>query len=361
MGVMPRLFGRRSQPLVGVDISASAIKLVELSGDEDDPQVVAFAVEPLPEGAIIDRQISDPDALASALKRTLSRAGTKTRRVALAVPGASVISKVITMPASLSENDMEEQIAVEADQYIPYPVAEVSLDFEVIGPSENDPDAVDVLLAACRREHVEALTQVLELAELEPAVVDAEPFVLENACDYLRRQMPAEGSGHTVAVIDIGNSATHVNVLHDGDSVFSREHSVGGRNLTEEIMRAYGMDLAEAAQAKKENSLPEDYRESILNPFFDEVAQLVDRSFQMFFASGRVSQHIDQLLIAGGSAYLEGIVEHFGQRLQIPAERARPLSGMKVALRSRSANLERNESALLLALGLASRTFDPVR
>ena len=119
--------------------------------------------------------------------------------------------------------------------------------------------------------------------------------------------------------------------------------------------------LAEAAQAKKENSLPEDYRESILNPFFDEVAQLVDRSFQMFFASGRVSQHIDQLLIAGGSAYLEGIVEHLGQRLQIPAERARPLSGMKVALRSRSANLERNESALLLALGLASRTFDPVR
>ena len=327
MGVMPRLFGRKSQPLVGVDISASAIKLVELSGSEDDPQVVAFAVEPLPEGAIVDRQVNDADALANALKRTLSRAGTKTRRVALAVPGASVISKVITMPASLSENDMEEQIAVEADQYIPYPVAEVSLDFEVIGPSESDPDAVDVLLAACRREHVEALTQVLELAELEPAVIDAEPFVLENACDYLRHQMPEEGSGHTVAVIDIGNSATHVNVLHDGDSVFSREQSVGGRNLTEEIMRAYGMDLVEAARAKKENTLPEDYREAILTPFFDEIAQLVDRSFQMFFASGRVSQQIDQLLIAGGSAYLDGIVEHLGQRLQIRAERARPVFG----------------------------------
>lgn len=361
MGVFSRLLGRQSQPLVGADISASAIKLVELAGSEDDPQVVAFAVEPLPEGAVVDRQISDPDAVASALKRGLSKAGTKTQRIALAVPGASVISKVITMSASLSESDLEEQIAVEADQYIPYPIAEVSLDFEVIGPSLDDPETVDVLLAACRREHVDALTQMLEQAGLVPAVIDAEPFALENACEYLQPQMPDGGRDHTVAVIDIGNSATHVNILHNGDSVFSREHSVGGRNLTEEIMRAYGMDLAEAAQAKKEGKLPEDYREAILLPFFDEIAQMIDRSFQMFFASGRVSQQVEQLLVAGGSAYLEGLVEHLGQRLQIPAERAQPLTGMRVALRSRSANLERNECALLLALGLASRTFDPVR
>ena len=359
MGLMSTLFQRKSRPLVGVDISGSAIKLVELTGSDENPEVVAFAVEPLPEGAIVDRQVNDADILANALRRTLQRAGTRTQRAALAVPGASVISKVIPMPATLSESDMEEQIQVEADQYIPYPISEVSLDFEVIGPSATDPDAVDVLLAACRREHVEALTQVLELAGIEPAVIDAEPFALENACDYLRRQMAADA--HTVAVVDIGNSTTHVNVLHDGDSVFSREHTIGGRVLTEEIARAYGMEPGEAAQKKKENDLPDDYRDTILLPFFDEIAQQIDRSFQMFFASARVSQQIDQLLIAGGSAYLDGIVEHLGQRLQIRAERARPLTGMKVALRSRSANLERNESALLIALGLASRTFDPVR
>uniref|UniRef100_A0A0G4HZ29 SHS2 domain-containing protein n=1 Tax=Chromera velia CCMP2878 TaxID=1169474 RepID=A0A0G4HZ29_9ALVE len=361
MGVLSSLLKRRSQPLVGVDVSASAIKLVELSGDFDNPEVVAFAVEPVPGGAIVDRQINEPEALAAAIRRAVQRAHTKTRRVAMAVPGASVISKVIPMPASMNESDMEEQIAVEADQYIPYPISEVSLDFEVIGPSASDPDALDVLLAACRRDQVDNLTRVLELAELVPAVVDAEPFALENACTFLRGQMPNHGKDCTVAVADIGNTTMQINVLHNGDSIFSREHNIGGRMLTEEIARAYDMDIADAARAKKEGGLPEDFETTILQPFLDELAVQIDRSFQMFFSGGQVTHQIDQLLVAGGSAYLNGMAERFALRLQIPVERALPLSTMKMARQLKKTTLEQNECALLLALGLASRTFDAPR
>lgn len=361
MGVMSSLWKRNRQPLLGVDISASAIKVVELSGSVDSPDVVAFAVEPLTEGAVVDRQVADVEAVSAALRRAVARAGTKTRRVALAVSGAAVISKVIPMPASLSESDMEAQIGVEADQYIPYPIAEVSLDFEVIGPSGSDPDTVDVLLAACRREQVENLTRVIELAGLEAAVIDAEPFALENACAFLRHQMPDNGAGRTIAVADIGNNMMHVNVLHDGESVFSREHTIGGRQLSEEIARHYEMAFTDAVQAKKRGDLPEDYREQILLPFLDELAQQIDRALQMFFSAARVTQQVDQLLVAGGTAYLDGICEHFANRLQIPVERVRPLSVLGSTNRSRAANLEREEAALLLALGLASRTFDQAR
>lgn len=361
MGLLSSLKRRKNQSLVGVDVSASAIKLVELSGSEKDPEVTAFAVAPLPEGAVVDRQIVDQAALAEALRVTVRRAGCSTRRAAMAMPGASIISKIIPMPASMNEDDLEEQIQVEADQYIPYQIDDVRLDFEVIGPTAGDDSSVDVLVAACRRDHVDRVVETLEMAEMEPAVIDAEPFAMENGCIYLRHQMPDQGVGRTVAVVDIGNLHTHVNVLHDLESIFSREITVGGRQLTEEIARHYDLDLPAAAVAKKENSLADDYHDMVLAPFFDEVAQHIDRSLQVYFSSARAGDQIDQLIVAGGTAYLPGIEEHLSRRLELPVERARPLSALASSRRARRGHLEREEAALLIALGLASRTFDKPR
>ena len=148
MSIMQSLFGGGSQELVGLDISSSAVKLLELSRRGDKFHVETYAVEPLPANAVNDKQISDPKVVGEVVARAVSRAGTRTKHAAVAVAGAAVISKVIQLPRMLSEDDMEEQIKVEADQYIPYPLDEVAIDFEVVGVSPRSAERVEVLLAA---------------------------------------------------------------------------------------------------------------------------------------------------------------------------------------------------------------------
>lgn len=330
MGLMPALTRPGTRPLVGVDIGASAIKLVELAGAEQQPELAAFAVAPLPEGAVADRRIVDAAALAEALRETMQRAGCSTRRVALAMPGAQVISRIVQLPASMTEEDMEQRIHARAEQYIPYPVNDVRLDFEVIGPSASHSHCVDVLLAACRREPVERAVEMLDRAGAKPAVIDAEPFALQNACRFLRHQMPDGGRGRTVAVADIGTLDARIHILHDQESVFSQAHVIGGS--------------------------PRDSRDALLRPFLDELAQQIDRAFQVFFSSARAGGRVDRLLIAGGSAYLPGVEQHLSQWLEIPVQCARPLSPL--AGQRERAQLESREAALLIALGLATRSFD---
>ena len=202
MSIMQSLFGGGSQELVGLDISSSAVKLLELSRRGDRFHVETYAVEPLPPNAVNEKQIADPKLVADSIARAVSRAGTRTKNVALAVAGASVITKIVQMSSSLSEHDMEEQIKAQADQYIPYPIEEVNLDFQILGGSDKGTGNSDVVLAACRKEQVESRCAAAEIAGLVPKVVDIEAYALENACLFLRHQMPAQGRGKTVAVLD---------------------------------------------------------------------------------------------------------------------------------------------------------------
>ncbi|MGQ0530856.1 MAG: type IV pilus assembly protein PilM, partial [Panacagrimonas sp.] len=232
MSILHSLFGGGSNELVGLDISSSAVKLLELSRRGDQYHVETYAVEPLAPNAVNDKQIADPQLVSEALIRAVNRAGTRTKQVAIAVAGASVITKIVQLSDQLSESDLEEQIKAQADQYIPYPIDEVSLDFQVLGASDKGSGNADVLLAACRREQVESRCAAAEIAGLIPKVVDVEAYALENACQFLRHQMPANGVKKTVAVFDMGANTTSLLVLHDHQTVYTRDQAFGGKHLT---------------------------------------------------------------------------------------------------------------------------------
>lgn len=358
MSVLQSLFGGSARGVIGLDISSSSVKLLELARRGNQYAVESFALEPLPAGVVADKQIIDPAVVGQAVTRAVERSGTRTRQAAVAVAGSAVITKPISMPAGLDDNAMEEQIKAEADQYLPYPIDEVALDFEVTGQPAQDENMVEVMLAACRKEQVENRLAALEIAGLTPTVVDVEACALENACQFLRHQMPDDGIGHTIAVVDVGASTTSVLVLEDGKSVYTRDQTFGGRQLTEDIMRYYDLSLQEAGKAKRSGSLPESYFSELLPRFFDDMAQQIDRSFQFYLASVAGSRQIDQVILAGGCAQIESAEQQMQQRLQRPTVVARPLAQMAVASRARPQHLGREEPSLLIALGLAFRAFD---
>ena len=360
MSFMESLFGGGSRELIGLDISSSAVKLLELSKRGDRYSVEAYAVEPLPANVVNDKQLVDPKIVGEAVARALSRAGTRTKNAAVAVAGSSVITKLIFMPGTLSEHDMEDQIKAEADQYIPYPIEEVNMDFQILGPSAKDKASVDVLLAACRKEQVEQRMAALEMAGLKPIVVDIEVYALENACQFLRHQMPDGGKGKTIAVVDMGATTTSLMVLHDLQTVYTRDQAFGGRQLTEDIMRFYGMSHEEASKGKRLGTLPDNYQTEVLAHFLSDMAQQIDRSLQFFFSASSQHSAIDQVILAGGCAQIHGVEAAIQERLQIPTVVARPFAQMSVASRAKPAQLAQDEASLLIAAGLAFRAFDEI-
>jgi type IV pilus assembly protein PilM len=356
MLTLESLLGGGDKQMMGLDISSSSVKLLELSRKGDRYTVEAYAIEPLPPNAVADKQIADPKLVGEAVQRAVSRAGTRTKRAAVCVSGASVITKVIQMPAALQDSEMEEQIRGEADQYIPYPIDEVNIDFQVIGDAGKDAEMKDVLLAACRKEQIEQRCAAVELGGLKPVVVDIEAYAMENACQFLRHQMPDGGNGRTIAVVDMGATAMSVLILHDMKTVYTRDQAFGGRQLTEDIMRRYGMSFEEAGRAKKTGQLPEDYQSEVLAHFVADMAQQVDRSLQFFFSAATQFTNVDQIILAGGCAAIEGVESIMQERLQVSTVVARPFAGMSA--RVKPAALAKDETALLVAAGLAYRAFD---
>jgi type IV pilus assembly protein PilM len=333
------------------------VKLLELARSGDHYRVEAYAVEPLPPNAVVEKNIADLDAVGDAIKRAVKRSRTRARYAAAAVAGSAVITKVITMPASLSDEEMESQIQLEADQYIPYPLEEVNLDFQVLGPSEATPEQVDVLLAASRSENVDLRTGAAELAGLTPRVIDVEAYAMETAFTLIAPTLPNAGLGQTVAVVDVGATTTTLNVMHDMRSIYTRDQSFGGKQLTEEIQRRYGLSYEEAGMAKRQHGLPENYATELLAPFKDAMAQQVSRALQFFYSSTR-HDSVDHLVLAGGCASIAGIEELITQHTGINTIVANPFAHMTVSARVKAQGLMNDAPALMIACGLALRSFD---
>ncbi len=343
--------------MLGLDISTTAVKLLELSKSGERYRVESYAVEPLPPNSVIEKNISDVEGVGEAIKRAVKRSGTKLKLAAAAVAGSAVITKVISMPASLSDEEMESQIELEADQYIPYPLDEVNLDFEVIGPSEADPDRVDVLLAASRSENVDVRVDAIELSGLTPKIIDVEAFAMENAFQLIAEQIPDHGIDKTIAVIDIGATMTTLNVLHDLKTIYTREQVFGGKQLTEEIQRRYGLSYEEAGMAKRQGGLPDNYVPEVLEPFKEAMAQQVSRSLQFFFVAGQHSS-VDYIILAGGSSSIPGVDELIESKLGVPTMVANPFTTMSIAPKIKAQVLSNDAPALMIACGLALRSFD---
>jgi type IV pilus assembly protein PilM len=351
------IFKPKKPPVLGLDISSTAVKLLELGKSGDRLRVESYAVEPLPPNSVIEKNIADVEAVGEAIKRAVKRSGTRTRHAAAAVAGSAVITKIIPMPASLSEEEMEQQIQLEADQYIPYPLEEVNLDFEVLGPTENDPERVDVLLAASRSENVDVRVAAIELAGLKARIIDVEAYAVENAFQLLAPQLPEQGIDQTVAVVDVGATMTTLNVMHDLKSIYTREQVFGGKQLTEEIQRRYGLSYEEAGMAKRQGGLPDNYVPEVLEPFKEAMAQQVSRSLQFFYGSSQYSS-VDHIVLAGGSAMIPGVDEMIADKLGVHTSIANPFAHMTLASRVKAQSLSNDAPALMVAVGLAMRSFD---
>jgi type IV pilus assembly protein PilM len=321
-------------------------------------RVESYAAEATPPNSINEKAIVDASAVGEAIKRAVKRSGARAKEAAVAISGDAAITKIIQMPRSLSENELEGQVEMQADQYIPFPMEEVSFDFEVIGPSEKDIEMVDILLVATRTENVEQRVAACAAAGLTARIVDVEAFALENACRLLTHQMPDAGLGRVVAVVDFGASSTTFSVLRDLKVIYTRDFAFGGQQLTEEIMRTYGLSMEEAGRAKKEGGLPGNYEAEVLSPFIDDMCQQVSRSLQFFLASGAGREQPQQILICGGCANISGAAEVIQSRVGIEAHRGDPLGQMKISSKAKAQAVNKDATALLTACGLALRSFD---
>ena len=352
---MLKLNSKSSKGVTGVDISSTSVKLIQLSYKNGKYQVDAYGVLPLEENDVLDKTIMQPENVGEVLERTYNLANPNTKDVATAVPTTSAITKLVEMDADLADEEREVQIRVEAEQYIPYPLDEVSLDFEVQGVNAKNPNKVDVLLVASRTENIEKRVEVIEIAGLKPKIVEVESHALERAYGLLVDNLPI--GANVVGVLDVGHTQMTLTVLDRGKVVYSREQSFGGKQLTQEIQQRYGLSFSEAGFAKKERNLPDDYETEVLYPFLDALSQQASRALQFFFSSSQYTS-IDHLLLAGGSANIQGLVKLLQDNLGYRVTIADPFLRMSFAPQVDAKKLEADASSLLIACGLALRSFD---
>ncbi len=350
-------FNQKQNAVLGLDISTAAVKLLELNKIGTRYRVESYAVAPLPQDAFVDKNIANAEVIADAIKNAVKQSGTKLKQACVAVSGSTVMSKVITVPVTLSESDIEDHVMDEATQYVPYALDEVSLDFEVQRVNEANPELLDVLLVASRKENVNDRVDVLSKAGLKAKIVDVEAFAMENAFGLVTDQIEGSSSGRTFAIADVGATMTTLTVIHDGHTVYTREQGFGGKQLTEEIQRRYGFSYEEAGLAKKRGGLPERYGVDVLDPFKKAMAQQISRAMQ-FFISSSANRGVESIILAGGCASIPGAASIVEQTLGMTTYLANPFINMALSNKVKPQNLSADAPALMLACGLALRSFD---
>jgi len=351
------LFGQSKPPLVGLDISTSGVRLVELSdAGKGELRLERLASEPLPRGAVVDGNIENIDQVSEAVRRVWKKSGTRVKLVALGMPPVSVITKKIILPAGLSEDQLEVQVESEASQYIPFALDEVSLDFDVLGPAANSADDMEVMLAAARKEKVEDRVAIAEAAGLTATVMDVESYAARAALGRVTDQLGKGAKDQIIALFQIGAQVTHISVLLNGDTVYEREQPFGGNQLTQDIVRTYGLPFEEAEARKRSGDLPENFQADLLAPFLDNAALEVTRAIQFFFTSTPYTR-IDRLCLAGGCATLPGLLETISSRTRLACEVISPFAGMQIGSGVREQQLRNEAPGYLVACGLALRRF----
>lgn len=350
------LFGSKSRQLAGLDISSSSVKMVELSdGGRGGYRVERYVIEPLPRDAMVDGNVANLEAVSDGVKRALRRFGTGIRNVALALPASSVITKKIFLPEGLREQEMEMYVESEANQYIPFALDEVNLDFQVVGPAPGSPGEIEVLVAASRKDKVEDRVAVAQAAGLKTTVLDVESLAMESAFEFVSKRLSS--AQKIIALIDVGANVMHVTVMRGGQPIYTREQVFGGQQLTQEIARQYGMSADEAETAKRSGNLPEDFMRELQRPFMDSLALEASRALQFFFTSTQYNE-VDCIVLAGGCAVMPGLAEVVRGRTQVETVVANPFVGMSLSSKVRAKNLEADAPSLMVACGLALRRFD---
>jgi type IV pilus assembly protein PilM len=352
------IFKPKAPPLFGMDISSSAVKMVELAdAGKGGYRVERYAIEPLARDSVIDGNIANLETVAETVRRSWKKLATRTKNVAIALPTAAVITKKIIVPAGLREEELEFQVEGEANQYIPFALDEVNLDFQVVGPAPSSPEEVEVLIAASRKEKVEDRVAVAEAAGLKALVMDVESYAMQTAFELIRQQLPNEGVDQNVAVVDIGAAIMNITVLRNDQAVYTREQAFGGNQLTQDIARHYGLSQEEAENAKRSGGLPDSFEAEVLRPFMENAALEIQRAMQFFFTSTQYNS-VEHVLLTGGTSTLPGLEDIVSTRVRINTMVANPFANMSISPRIQLKRLISDAPALMIACGLAMRRFD---
>jgi type IV pilus assembly protein PilM len=352
------IFKPKAPPLFGMDISSSAVKMVELAdAGKGGYRVDRYAIEALAKDSVIDGNIANLETVAETVRRCWKKLATRTKNVAIALPTAAVITKKIIVPAGLREEELEFQVEGEANQYIPFALDEVNLDFQVVGPAPSSPEEMEVLIAASRKEKVEDRVAVAEAAGLKALVMDVESYAMQTAFELIRQQLPNEGIDQNVAVVDIGAAIMNITILRNDQGVYTREQAFGGNQLTQDIARHYGLSQEEAENAKRSGGLPDSFEAEVLRPFMENAALEIQRAMQFFFTSTQYNS-VEHVLLTGGTSTLPGMDDVVSTRVRINTMVANPFANMSISPRIQLKRLISDAPALMIACGLAMRRFD---
>jgi type IV pilus assembly protein PilM len=342
---------RKSKNLVGLDIGSSAVKLVELKDAKGGGyRLVKTGIEPLSPEAIVDGAIMDASLVVDTVNRVISSLNVRNNDFATSLSGHSVIIKKISLPAMSSE-ELAESIRWEAEQYVPFDINDVNLDYVVLEPGG---ETMDVLLVAVKKDKIGDYTSVITQAGKTPALVDVDAFAVQNAYEV---NYPVE-PGRVVALVNIGASVTNVNVLSGGNTIFWRDISFGGNQYTDAIQKQLSLGFEQADTLKKgegsgEHSLQEIL--PILRSVSDDLAQELQKTFD-FFGATTSTEKIDQLFIAGGCSRIVNLDRQLKDRFGMPVEIMNPFRQIDVSGSAASAEwLNENAPTLTVAVGLAVR------
>src|SRR6202158_4959179 len=343
----------KAPPLVGCDISSSSVKMGEIvEAGRTVYRVERYAIEPLPKDTVVDGNIANIEAAGEAIKRAHKALGSRIRNIALALPAAAVITKKVILPGNQREEDMEVQVQGEANQYIPFSLDEVNLDFQMLGPAPSGEDEVEVLIAASRKEKIEDRVAAAEAAGLKTIVMDVESYASQTAFELIC------GGSSGISESDIAATVTRVTVVHNGQTVYTREQQIGGNSLTQDIARQFDMPPEEAEAAKRVGNLPENFGPDVLQPFNEKIVLEIQRALQFFFTSTQFNK-VDHILLTGGCAMLDGLEEMVAQRTQVHTVVANPFANMALSSKIKPRQLTIDAPSLMVACGLAMRRFDP--
>lgn len=347
---MLKLFKPKHQSILGIDISAASVKIIELGGSADQRHVVDYGSEPLPAHALDGHVIKDVDAVANSIRRLISRGSFQTKLASVAVRDSAVISKTIQINDGLADSELEELIVMDADKYIPFPIEEVNMDFVVLGPSAKNASKLDVLIVASRSENISSRVDAITKAGLQLKIVDVESYAIERAVKLLVNDLPSQGQGKVIAVMDIGSNLSNLCVLQNMKMIYTREEDFGGEQLLKDIVQHYAVSFDEAVRMRQEDTLPDDYETAVLAPFIELLILQIKRSLQFFFSTTHC-EFVDHIFLAGGVAMLPDLANQVSESLKVPSSVANPLQRMSVPKKLGDIN----GSSLMIACGLALR------
>ncbi len=351
------LFGVFLDPIIGIDLGSSAVKIMELTQKNNRYCVKNFAVEHLQTGDIVEKNIRNKDAVTKALLKALNKSKITSRLGCISIPSSSSISKIIQLEVGLTEKEIANEISLEADRYIPYELDEVNLDFEVLGPSKIGHNLNDVLLVASKKENINTRINILEDVGIKAKIIDIEPLSIERVfCKLIAKDLPEQGKEKLIALLDLGATSTSLNFFDNLRSVYTKEQAFGGQQLLDEIQKRYGLTLPEAILARKYGDLPEDYQVDVLEPFRTKIAQQITRACQLFLSSSEYKR-IDYIVLTGGTSNLVGIDDLVRELLHVKVFVANPFSNVLLEDHIAADVLNEESAGLVNCCGLALRNF----